>query len=316
MLGAELVDSVRIVNHDARNPESLVWLGRMGADVPVWLNRDWVEADVRITTGVVEPHFFAGFSGGPKMVAPGLAGSRDDAHPSRRCADRPPRCSLGRDRRQPGARRRARHRGRDRNRFRPGRDHRRRAAHRRGVRRRAVRDASSGLRCGEGDRDGRRPRALRCRRHVELGLSRSTRTSTRRSRACRLPPRSSKPGGMIVCLAECRDGFPDHGSYRSELASAPSPQALLDSIVARTEDGARSVADPGPGGHPGTSAGCHAHLVPHGRASWPQLTWSRRTTSRRPCRWDWRRPARPPASASCPRAAHRSLRRRVGAASV
>jgi nickel-dependent lactate racemase len=40
----------------------------------VWLNRRWVDADVRITTGVVEPHFFAGFSGGPKMVAPGLAG--------------------------------------------------------------------------------------------------------------------------------------------------------------------------------------------------------------------------------------------------
>ena len=40
----------------------------------MWLNREWVDADVRITTGFVEPHFFAGFSGGPKMVAPGLAG--------------------------------------------------------------------------------------------------------------------------------------------------------------------------------------------------------------------------------------------------
>src|SRR6201999_2815675 len=38
------------------------------------LNRLWLEADVRITTGFVEPHFFAGFSGGPKLVAPGLAG--------------------------------------------------------------------------------------------------------------------------------------------------------------------------------------------------------------------------------------------------
>ena len=42
--------------------------------VPVWLNRHWVEADVRITTGFVEPHFFAGLSGGPNMVVPGLAG--------------------------------------------------------------------------------------------------------------------------------------------------------------------------------------------------------------------------------------------------
>jgi nickel-dependent lactate racemase len=44
-----------------------------------------------------------------------------------------------------------------------------------------------------------------------------------------------KPGGLIVCAAECRDGFPDHGSYRSELTASSSPQRLLDSIVARTE---------------------------------------------------------------------------------
>ncbi|WSD65705.1 hypothetical protein OIE69_02080 [Actinacidiphila glaucinigra] len=44
-----------------------------------------------------------------------------------------------------------------------------------------------------------------------------------------------RPGGTIVCAAECRDGFPDHGSYRRVLASAPSPQALVDEISARTE---------------------------------------------------------------------------------
>ena len=44
-----------------------------------------------------------------------------------------------------------------------------------------------------------------------------------------------KPGGVIVCAAECRDGFPDHGSYREVLASAASPRALLDTISARTE---------------------------------------------------------------------------------
>ena len=52
----------------------LQWVGTFGDGVPVWLNREWCAADVKITTGFVEPHFFAGFSGGPKMVAPGLAG--------------------------------------------------------------------------------------------------------------------------------------------------------------------------------------------------------------------------------------------------
>jgi nickel-dependent lactate racemase len=45
----------------------------------------------------------------------------------------------------------------------------------------------------------------------------------------------ARPGGTIICAAECRDGFPDHGSYRQVLASAPSPQGLLDSILARSQ---------------------------------------------------------------------------------
>jgi nickel-dependent lactate racemase len=72
MLGREVIDTCRVVNHDCRS-EDLVDLGTVAGDVPVGLNRQWVEADLRITTGFVEPHFFAGFSGGPKMVAPGLA---------------------------------------------------------------------------------------------------------------------------------------------------------------------------------------------------------------------------------------------------
>jgi len=44
-----------------------------------------------------------------------------------------------------------------------------------------------------------------------------------------------RPGGLIICAAECRDGFPDHGSFREVLASAPTPQALLDAIAARPE---------------------------------------------------------------------------------
>lgn len=76
MFGAELCARLSIVNHDARDSSSLVDLGTMGNGVPVALNRAWVQADFKITTGFVEPHFFAGYSGGPKLVAPGLAGMR------------------------------------------------------------------------------------------------------------------------------------------------------------------------------------------------------------------------------------------------
>ncbi|MDT4942317.1 MAG: lactate racemase [Pseudonocardiales bacterium] len=76
MFGAELVERLRIENHDCVESEH-VDLGQLaglhGGDVDVAVDRRWVEADVRLTTGFVEPHFFAGFSGGPKMVTPGLA---------------------------------------------------------------------------------------------------------------------------------------------------------------------------------------------------------------------------------------------------
>ena len=48
-----------------------------------------------------------------------------------------------------------------------------------------------------------------------------------------------RPGGAIVCAAECRDGFPSHGSYREELTAAASPAALLEAIAARS----RTVPD-------------------------------------------------------------------------
>ncbi|MEO3755412.1 nickel-dependent lactate racemase [Streptomyces sp. B6B3] len=74
MFGDRIADSLRIVSHDACDDASLTWLGTHGDGVPVSLNSRWAGADVRVTTGLVEPHVFAGFRGGPKLVAPGLAG--------------------------------------------------------------------------------------------------------------------------------------------------------------------------------------------------------------------------------------------------
>ncbi|MEG3594036.1 MAG: nickel-dependent lactate racemase [Chloroflexota bacterium] len=74
MLGHDIVNNYTIINHDCFNRNTLNLTGETSDGTPIWLNKIWVEADVRITCGFVEPHFFAGFSGGPKMVAPGLAG--------------------------------------------------------------------------------------------------------------------------------------------------------------------------------------------------------------------------------------------------
>ncbi len=66
---------VRVENHYARNAEDHVDLGRTTTrGTPVTLDRRFVEADLRIATGLVEPHFMAGWSGGRKVIAPGVAG--------------------------------------------------------------------------------------------------------------------------------------------------------------------------------------------------------------------------------------------------
>jgi nickel-dependent lactate racemase len=239
MLGDEVVDSVRVVNHDARDDSTLAYLGQHGADVPVFLNREWVDADVRVTTGFVEPHFFAGFSGGPKLVAPGLAGLETvlTLHDAQRIGD--PRATWAVCEGNP------------------------------------VHDDIRAVVAAVGKVDFGLDVVLnRDQRIVEaFGGALTPMHLAARASAQRLAMRPVpalfdvvvttnagypldqnlyqavkgmsaamtvvKPGGTIVCAAECRDGFPDHGSYREVLSSEASPEALLATIAAR----ARTVPD-------------------------------------------------------------------------
>lgn len=68
-----VMQTVRVLNHFARNDADHVDLGVTSRGTPVKLDRRFVEADVRIATGLVEPHFMAGYSGGRKVIAPGVA---------------------------------------------------------------------------------------------------------------------------------------------------------------------------------------------------------------------------------------------------
>ncbi|SFK94984.1 Nickel-dependent lactate racemase [Paenibacillus sp. 1_12] len=74
MLGEEVVNKIRIINHHCHNKDELVNLGSISFGCDAYLNKEYVEADFRIVTGFIEPHFFAGFSGGPKGIMPGIAG--------------------------------------------------------------------------------------------------------------------------------------------------------------------------------------------------------------------------------------------------
>jgi nickel-dependent lactate racemase len=234
MLGDEIVDTMRIVNHDARDDSSLVWRGRYGNDVPVWLNRHWVEADVRITTGFVEPHFFAGFSGGPKLVAPGLAGLETvlTLHDATRIGS--PQATWGVIEGN------------------PVHDDVRAIAVGTGVdfgfdvvlnRDQAVVAAFGGelLAMHAAARDAVRAVSMRPVPHLfDVVVTTNSGFPLDQNLYQAVKGMSAaatvvKPGGLIICAAECRDGFPDHGSFREVLASAATPQGLLDSIGARDQ---------------------------------------------------------------------------------
>ncbi|MDO8670667.1 MAG: nickel-dependent lactate racemase [Dehalococcoidia bacterium] len=76
MLGPKITATYRIVNHDARDSNQLAYIGKSSFGREVWVNKNYLQASVRILTGFIEPHFFAGFSGGAKSVLPGIAGSQ------------------------------------------------------------------------------------------------------------------------------------------------------------------------------------------------------------------------------------------------
>jgi len=74
MFGKVTLERVRIIDHDAHDLSRVVHLGTTSRGAEAYLNREYVQADKRICVGFIEPHLYAGFSGGPKGIMPGVAG--------------------------------------------------------------------------------------------------------------------------------------------------------------------------------------------------------------------------------------------------
>ncbi|MBX7102692.1 MAG: nickel-dependent lactate racemase [Gemmataceae bacterium] len=73
MVGEEIASNYRIENHFGKRAEEHTYLGTTAAGVPAWIDSRYVNADLKITTGLIEPHLMAGYSGGRKVICPGLA---------------------------------------------------------------------------------------------------------------------------------------------------------------------------------------------------------------------------------------------------
>jgi lactate racemase len=238
MLGDEVLAAVRVVNHDARDDATLTWMGRFGADVPVWLNSEWAAAALRITTGFVEPHFFAGFSGGPKLVAPGLAGLATTLtlHDAARIGH--PEARWGVTQGNPVhddvraiAAATGTHFSLD-----VVLDGEQRIARAFGGELFAMHEAACALVRQTAMRAVPSPFDVVLTTNSGFPLDQNLYQAVKGMSAA---AQVVRPGGAIVCAAECRDGFPAHGSYRAELTAAASPAALLEAIAARTQ----TVAD-------------------------------------------------------------------------
>lgn len=74
LVGREVAHNYTVVNHRARDHGSLVHLGETSCGAPIWIDRIYVEADLKVATSLIEPHLMAGFSGGRKAICPGLMG--------------------------------------------------------------------------------------------------------------------------------------------------------------------------------------------------------------------------------------------------
>ena len=73
LVGRDILDHYSVVNHNARDRESCEFLGKTKRGTPIIINKIFIESDFKILTGLIEPHFMAGFSGGRKAVCPGIS---------------------------------------------------------------------------------------------------------------------------------------------------------------------------------------------------------------------------------------------------
>jgi len=73
IVGEAVAEQYEVLNHDARNPDLHCPLGKTRSGTPVHIDRRFLDADLHLSLGLIEPHLMLGFSGGRKLVAPGLA---------------------------------------------------------------------------------------------------------------------------------------------------------------------------------------------------------------------------------------------------
>lgn len=231
MVGREVFEGYRVVNHDAHDPETLMAAGRGPDGRGVRMNREYVRADKRIVLGFIEPHFMAGFSGGYKGVFPAVADIDSIMHYHRAEVIGDPLSTWGvLDGNPTQALIRAYgsllpidfcinvtiNRQREITRFFCGDV---RAAHARGC---AFAKETAMVACP-------RPFPVVVTTNGGYPLDQNLYQAVKGMSA---GAQIVEGGGLILAASKCNDGFPDHGNFRKLLFGHDSPEALLETILA------------------------------------------------------------------------------------
>src|SRR4051794_40294140 len=231
MVGSDVLARVRVVNHDAHDPATLLPAGKTRDGRTVYLARDYVEADRRIVLGFIEPHFMAGFSGGYKGIFPAVADIDSIMHYHRAQVIGDPRSTWGVVEGNPTQEQIrwggsllpldflvnvTQNRKRQITRFFCGEVL---AAHAAGC---AFAKSTAMVACP-------RPFPVVVTTNAGYPLDQNLYQAVKGMSAA---AQVVEQDGLILAASRCNDGFPAHGNFRKLLFDHTSPRALLDTITA------------------------------------------------------------------------------------
>lgn len=229
MLGEWVVENIRIVNNHCHDKDTLVNVGRSDFGCDVYLNKDYVEADFRIVTGFIEPHFFAGFSGGPKGIMPGIAGIEtiQTFHNARMIGD--PLATWGNMVNNP-----LQDMTREVNRL--CKPHFMLNVTLNGEK--AITNVFAGELFEAHDQGcafAKEHAMIRCNERFDVVITSNSgypldQNLYQAVKGMSAAHKIVKEGGTIISASECRDGLPNHGNYAAILQMRKTPQEILDMI--------------------------------------------------------------------------------------
>jgi nickel-dependent lactate racemase len=231
MVGGEAYEKVRVVNHDSHDSNTHALAGASDGGPPVYLARDYVEADRRIVLGFIEPHFMAGFSGGYKGVFPAVADIASIMHYHRAAAIGHPKSTWG---------------VLDGN---PTQEQIRKGGSLLPVdflvnvtvnRKRQI----TRFFCGDvmeahlaGCAFAKQTAMVACDRAYPIVITTNAgypldQNLYQAVKGMHAAMQVVEQDGLIVAASRCNDGFPAHGNFKQLLFDYPTPRALLDAIMA------------------------------------------------------------------------------------